>query len=529
MRKSWPAKKNKLMSWKKNVFSYLLWVLYAVATEVGLVCLTDAVCDSLGMGAWAGAVFCVLYMAAAGAGVFLLHRFVPGYSPAAGKKRAVRTAVQAVAAVVLLTAAFVLRVQGIPEAGGESVYCQAALVDGEAASLAGMPAAPYAAGLYIRLLRGLFFFLGNKPAAAIWVQLLLQMGAILLVYLAAGKLAGSLAATVMLAFHAASSYLIREASVLSPAMLYFFLWAAVLLVIAAAAGAGKSPGGFLPAGILIGILCFLDVAGCLLLLTAAAAVLSGKEPEAGRRRKCLLYCLAGFGAGLAGCGLVLALIRGESFFRVWGTWLSLYRPGGFRLPFSVAAAGSVAEYLILFCILTPGIFAFWRDRRRDTVKAWILFAAVLALAGCFGIFTEEMPMGLYMYLLLTMLAGLAVAECVRKTEAVSAAAPAMAAAGERSAGLPEETVPGVEGLTENQQPAVRPADDTVPGSGKQQEANAPASGEEDKPAAKPVKYIDNPLPLPKKHVKRKLEYGLEVPAGKEDFDLQVDEKDDFDI
>ncbi len=46
---------------------------------------------------------------------------------------------------------------------------------------------------------------------------------------------------------------------------------------------------------------------------------------------------------------------------------------------------------------------------------------------------------------------------------------------------------------------------------------------------KKVRMIENPLPLPKKHVKRTLDYGREVPEGKYDFDLEVDEKDDFDI
>ena len=46
---------------------------------------------------------------------------------------------------------------------------------------------------------------------------------------------------------------------------------------------------------------------------------------------------------------------------------------------------------------------------------------------------------------------------------------------------------------------------------------------------KKVHMIENPLPLPKKHVKRTLDYSREVPEGKYDFDLEVDEKDDFDI
>ena len=44
-----------------------------------------------------------------------------------------------------------------------------------------------------------------------------------------------------------------------------------------------------------------------------------------------------------------------------------------------------------------------------------------------------------------------------------------------------------------------------------------------------VRMIENPLPLPKKHVRRRLDYGMEVPEGKYDFDLEVDDKDDFDI
>lgn len=486
------------MSWKKNVFSYLLWILYAVATEVGLVCLADAVCASLGMEIRVGAVSCVLYMAAAGTGVFLIHRFAPKYSAADRKNHGVGTVAQTVVTVILLAAAFVLRILEMQGAGEESVYYRMAVIGGEETILTGMPDTSYAADLYVRMLRGLFFFLGNKPAAAMWVQLLLQTGAILLVYFAVRKLMGNIAAIVALAFHTVSSYLIREILVLSPAMLYFFLWTAVLLVIAVVAGAGKSPRSFLPVGIVVAFLCFLDVAGFLLLFIAVSVILSGEEPETGRRPKCLLLCLAGVGAGLIGCGLIFSLIEGKSFAGVLGAWISLYRPGEFYLPFSADSAGTMGEYVVLFCVLSLGLFSFWRNRRRDPVKPWILLAAILALAGCFGVFTEEMPMGLYMYLLLTMLAGIAVEECVRRTEAVPAAAVPVTAAAEAGK-QPESTDLGM------------------------------PSAEKEQPASKPVKYIENPLPLPKKHVKKKLGYGVEVPAGKEDFDIKIDEKDDFDI
>lgn len=44
---------------------------------------------------------------------------------------------------------------------------------------------------------------------------------------------------------------------------------------------------------------------------------------------------------------------------------------------------------------------------------------------------------------------------------------------------------------------------------------------------KKVNYIENPLPLPKKHVKRKLDFKID--KKKEDFDIEIDENDDFDI
>ena len=110
------------MSWKKNVFSYLLWVLYAVAAEVGLVCLADAVCDSLGAEIYIGTIACAFYIVLAGAGVFLIHRFAPKYSGTGGKNHSLWTVISAATAVILLAIGFVLRVQGAGGAEGTSVY-----------------------------------------------------------------------------------------------------------------------------------------------------------------------------------------------------------------------------------------------------------------------------------------------------------------------------------------------------------------------------------------------------------------------
>ena len=42
-----------------------------------------------------------------------------------------------------------------------------------------------------------------------------------------------------------------------------------------------------------------------------------------------------------------------------------------------------------------------------------------------------------------------------------------------------------------------------------------------------VAYLENPLPVPKKHEKRTMDFDMEGNA--DDFDIQIDEKDDFDV
>lgn len=50
---------------------------------------------------------------------------------------------------------------------------------------------------------------------------------------------------------------------------------------------------------------------------------------------------------------------------------------------------------------------------------------------------------------------------------------------------------------------------------------------EEKKEKKKVNYIENPLPLPKKHVKRNFDFKID--RRKDDFDIDIEEGDDFDI
>lgn len=556
------------MSWKKNVFSYLLWVFYAVVAEAGLVCLADVACDLLGSDIHRGTVACALYIGAAGAAVALVHRFAPKYSGADGKRNPARTAAGTAAVLILLAAGIALRAQEMQAAGaaalgeGSGYYLQAVMVpQGE------LPQAVNGvAGIYMSMLHGLFFFLGNKPAAAVWVQILLQMGGLALLYLALRRLSGNVAALVTLAFGVLSSYCIREALILSPAMLYFFFWAAVLLLISIAAGMKKSPPVFCAAGFLAACAGYLDAAGSLLLWIAAAVIFCKEDPGADRGGKPvrILSCCAGAAAGFLICGVADSGISGQSFGGAMEASLMRYTPAGLRMPFSTTPAEALTEYIVLFCILVLGIFSFWRNGESDHMKGWILLMGIVALAGCSGIFSDEIPMGLYMYLLLAVMAGIAVEECIRTVPVAEAEAAAPVAA---RGDLAENSAPGEEPPMPEEERELKEAErqeleeeekqereekkkqeleeekgqesereeekqrGPEPEEGKEQESE-PEEGKapgKQEPVQKPVQMIENPLPLPRKHVRKKMDYGMAVPDGQDDFDYEVDDGDDFDI
>lgn len=44
-----------------------------------------------------------------------------------------------------------------------------------------------------------------------------------------------------------------------------------------------------------------------------------------------------------------------------------------------------------------------------------------------------------------------------------------------------------------------------------------------------TQFIKNPLPIPKKHIKKEMDYDLDVPEYRMNYDLVVSDDDDFDL
>ncbi len=487
------------MSWKKNGLSYLVWAIYVLAVGVGLLGIAETISVSLGGNLVFAILGCVVYLAVAGALVFLLQRYAPlgcGF-----RKSVIWQVVEAVVVVLLLGIGFMLRLEGLENGSESAAYFETASIRGEQGVPQLMHGAVY---FYVHLLRILFYFLGNKFTVAVVLQVVLQMLAVLLLFFAIRGLVGRVTAVVMLSFSMCSPYMIQGALTLSPEMLYLLFCSAVLCLLAVECKGLLRPWVYLLLGALVSVMIYLDVAGILIFLIAIGAIFCrrNEEPDKRARLWAVLACILG---AMAGFFLWIGLdsyLSGRRFFNVLRAWYSLYCPEGFVIPATFGTPGIPVEYIILFGLLGFGIFSFWCDRYLERIKTWGIAIIVLSLSACYGIFTPEMPGSIYIYLLFTLLAGFAVEDCLRismRLKKERAEEPQLIEIAEQE--LPEKQSDPIQ---------VQPEE---------------ASLQE----KKPVQYIENPLPLPKKHVRRVLDYSIRDGKSKDDFDIDVDESDDFDI
>lgn len=513
------------MGLKKNAFSYLIWFIYTILTGIVLGVLAWDSCVAGGIGGYWGIAAVVLLFAVTGGVVCLLRRLAPFLSAAARNNGRVFVLLEILLAAAFVTAGFIVRLCGMGEAGQDSVYYDAArVVEGQ--GIVGIPHA--AADLYVRMLRGVFILLGNRFTAGIWLQILLQLAAVLVMFFVVRKLAGPVAGLVVLGYCCLAPYMVKRSLALSPEMLYLLVFMVALAAIAGGAFREMHPRIFWLTGALTAFCCYLDIAGCLLIYLAAA----------GRKISRIWRYAAGVVLGFLGCCVADALFSGATIWGIARTWLFLYAPEGFRWSAVPDASELGWEAFVLFGLMAFGIYSFWLDRERDRIKVWMPALCGLALAGCFGVFTEEMPGSLYMYLCLVLLAGMGVGQIfhgtgrekaeerygwevlIEKMEENEARREALSQ--ERRKSEEGNRIPGEERRIseEGNRMSGEECRKSEEGSRIPKEEN----GEEAQ-----IQYLENPLPLPKKHVKRILDYSLEPPEEKDDFDYPVSEGDDFDI
>lgn len=560
------------MSWKKNAFSYLIWFVYTVLIGVGLMGVADFLCTEMGLAFYWGAAFVFLYGLLVWGMVLFLRRFARAHLADADRKREHLLVLEGLALLLLLGAGIALRAGGVEGAAQSSVYYEMARVAAGQKIPQTVHGAVY---FYVQMLHAVFGLLGNHFQAGLWFQIVLQIGAMAALYFTLRRLAGTVAALVTFGFGMCAPYMVQSALVLSPDMLYFLLLAVSGAALAALGGEKETAGGRsfgseasgegkgrrradrtsgglrLPAFFLMGIVaavcCYMDIMGLALLFAALAMVFCRRKavPGPGRKAAAAAVCVLGAILGFGACVLADAFLSGKTVAGVAQAWLRLYEPGGFRLPvvmeeagadavrsvlpaggtWPVLSSGSGAEGALLLALMAFGVFSFWCDRRNERISVCVLTAGGIALASCYGIFTEEMPGFFVLYLLFALLAGLGLGQCFH--------VPYGAEAGKEAAAEIDDEEEADGGAT-----VLPDAEGSGDSLGHRRRTRHQADGAEDSQSPqgaaeeagqREVRYLENPMPLPKKHVKRVLDYGLKSTAEDDDFDFSVAEDDDFDI
>lgn len=410
------------MSWRKNVLSYLLWTVYTIMVGIALAGVGNIFCDDMRLPAFCGALFAVFLAAALGGAAFLLHRSAPGLIAGFQKTKAARVSAEAVPAVIMLVLGVILRVEGLQDAEQTAVYYDMA----EVTMGQGMPQIAHGAvHVYVFMLHLMFLFLGNHYALGIIAQMIFQGIAALLLYFLIRRYIGVITALVFAGFVSCAPYMVQEGLVLSPDMLYLCLLSAAGALLAGfwngygggTAGRRPAPLLFVLAGIVCSAPAYLDVAGVLLLFLAVGLIFCvNRGRGAGGKAVSALCCVLGFAFGFAGCAWADSLASAKSLGSVLQVWFRLYRPENFRLYATAGMRDYRMESLVLLGLMALGICSFWFSKKKERLAVYMLAALAVIFADGFGIFTEEMPGTLFLYLLFVIMAGIGLQQCFESGE-----------------------------------------------------------------------------------------------------------------
>ncbi|MCM1268400.1 MAG: glycosyltransferase family 39 protein [Bacteroidales bacterium] len=367
---------------------------------------------------------------------------------------------------------------------------------------AGESVAPIAHGvsyLYVLMLSGVFSFLGNSAGAAIFLQIVLQLLAMLVAYRLIKAAAGRFAACVSLLLMAFSPIYVEMAADITPECLFLLLYLfglsfAVFYVRAAFAGSsvfGKAPFAILP-GAVIGILAYFELSAVTILFFFAVLFAGGKkEEQTAEIRKNILRLLAAVVSCVAAFFILIAAdaaLSGVSLERSLYVWAYPYMQAGFPVSRLGELFGNALFCAALFLPAAFLVFAFLKSGKEQDHVIWLFFCILFTPFLFWEIWTLELS-GLALFFW-SVAAALGIKNCLFGKEA-------------------EVMQAKIEEINAFAEPIPVPP--------------APAEPAlEQKP-----RFLENPLPLPKKHIKREMDYDYAVTPEMMHFDVEPTEGDDF--
>lgn len=496
------------MNWEKNIFSYILWLVYTVGIVAGMAIVFGAGFRTLGYSQGFGLLATAVVCLGAGLLVLFLHKRAASGQEAEGEIHRFAAfmgntvlVIEVISCIVLFVVGIVLRaglISGTTMTASDMVYFETAKVaEGNV-----IPRTAHGANyIYLKILHIIFLLFGNRFVATLWLNVvLLYIGGAFL-YFAVRKLAGRVPALVMTTFLMLSPYMLEKTMQLSPEFLFLLIYSVVLWVIGGTLPKSDSnPFLYVAVGCLIGICCYLDVVGLTLLVFVAGIFTVERDwPDETWNQPGYVFLLHFLGTIAGWClSIVLQAVLGsKDILRVLIEWLQLFGPDGFgiwseaySLPEYMNASAVWGNAVVLYGLLVLGIFTFWKKKDCEYQGIWVGTAAVLLTMQCFRIPTIQLTGVTNLYLCLAVLAGIGVSDILAVYSS------------------DEEAIHEKEGIFN-----------------KKGKVKAHMNENNETKAESKVKYLDNPLPVPKKHQARVMDYQIK---DEDDFDFKVKDDDDFD-
>ena len=274
------------MNWKRTKFSYLPWAILAVITGIACYYASEPFGKSIGMqgnlkwGVFAGVL---LVGGLVSALVFWMKK---KWFQTIREKQTLFLVLELLFFFCILTFGVLLRIRQLPNFSAGSYYTSAMMKYGVT-----LPNNSFFGtdDLYVRILHGLCFLLGNTTYFCFRFHLILTVLTGILWYFGIRQLTGRVAALTFAGFYFLDPYVIKASTKLSEEFLFLLFFGIGLLFVSAFLKSyQKSWIPCLLAGIWIGITCFLDLIGLALLLFAISAwhlAEEGRKPGDGKELK----------------------------------------------------------------------------------------------------------------------------------------------------------------------------------------------------------------------------------------------------
>ncbi|MBQ7358655.1 MAG: hypothetical protein IJW63_12280 [Lachnospiraceae bacterium] len=369
-------------------------------------------------------------------------------------------------------------------------------------------------GVYVYLLRNLFYYVGNSWPSAVVLQIVMQLIGLGLLYFVIRKTTGIVAALISFSFAMFSPQMISAGVGLNPCVFYFLLCVLALYFLTESQlvifenQKVKFYQFFVSfmIGLLCGVIIYLDIIGAFVLLLGLSFfwLVSNKQPYIqikSREMYLILFAvgtllgfvlLLGIDAFASDSGFIDTLLHWESIFTpaIGENWYAGI-PSNYNLQMWIYLA-------ILFGALLLGVLGFWECRYTNPQFGWGIVVFLLLLMQYNSSASMEMNRSYFCTLMLIAFASGGIQTFFTKVKTMSLEAEEVL--------VVEEEIKVEELKVEEE---IKAVETTEP--------------------KKEIQFIPNPLPLPKKHVKKTMGYGMDVDKEQMCFDIEVSEDDDFDI